>query len=198
MWTQVTNCVIISRDPNTRCNMHLSDNSENYAAKIWYIPKQVISIWGFLKIFKECLIMGPTIKKWTDHSLAWFCPRIALSPRTVRTPMAGCSLFPINTTRGTCVIVQRYWDRLGKVEFLPFWDRWSSIRFIYWCVYYILNFHSNVTMERSQWMYNTSRLAHSFMKEVTKFVDNAKKHALSGNQKGIICRALIVRTRESG
>jgi hypothetical protein len=43
-----------------------------------------------------------------------------------------------------------------------------------------------------------SRLAHSFMEEVTKFVDNTKKHALSGNQKGIVCRVLIVRTRESG
>lgn len=43
------------------------------------------------------------------------------------------------------------------------------------------------TMERSQWMYNTSRPAPSYVKGVIKFVDNARKHALSVNRKVIIC-----------
>jgi hypothetical protein len=35
---------------------------------------------------------------------------------------------------------------------------------------YKVNYHHGKVMERSEWMYKISRIAHTFMEQVTKFV----------------------------
>ena len=50
-------------------------------------------------------------------------------------------------------------------------------------------------MEMLEWMYQISRISHPFIQEVTKFVDIARKHALSVNRQGIICRVLSLQER---